>query len=145
MRFYRVIITGIIAAGFIFSGGTGIALCQSAPCDCAQAKNLLTQAWDAQGKREFDKVVEYTQKIIDTCQSDADIQHAALKDYPTAEQCPLSEVAQSYFLQAEALMRQGDESDNKEKWEAAIQKFEYVIQHYKFSVAFIGGLLKFPA
>jgi len=136
MRFYRVIITGIIAAGFIFSGGTGIALCQSAPCDCAQAKNLLTQAWDAQGKREFDKVVEYTQKIIDTCQSDADIQHAALKDYPTAEQCPLSEVAQSYFLQAEALMRQGDESDNKEKWEAAIQKFEYVIQHYKFSVAF---------
>ena len=58
----------------------------------------------------------------------ADIQHKALKDYPAKPQEPLSDVATAYFIQAEALMRQ-------EKLKEAKEKFEFVIKHYRYAVA----------
>jgi len=89
---------------------------------------LITKAWAAQGERKFDEVLEYTQKCIDIYQKEADSQHAVLKDYPTKDQTPLSDVAVACFIQAEALMRQ-------ERLLEAKEKFQYVIDHYRYAVA----------
>ncbi len=92
------------------------------------SSELITEAWDAQGKKEYDKVFEWTQKCIDLYRDEADIEHALVKDYPSEAQEPLSDVAVAYFIQAEAYMRQ-------EKTKEAIEKFQYVIDHYRYAVA----------
>src|SRR3989338_2963691 len=89
---------------------------------------LITKAWAAQGERKFDEVFEYTQQCIGLYKEEADSQHAVLKDYPTKDQTPLSDVAVACFIQAEALMRQ-------EKLLEAKEKFQYVIDHYRYAVA----------
>ena len=94
----------------------------------ASSSELIQKAWDAQGKRDFEKVFQYTQECIDLYKKEADSQHALLKDYPKKEQSPLSDVAVAYFIQAEALMRQ-------EKLIEAKEKFQHVISRYRFAVA----------
>ena len=92
------------------------------------SSELITKAWDAQGKREFDKAIEYTQKCIDLYKEEAGRQHTLLKDYPASAQIPLSDVAVAYFIQAEASMRQ-------EKLKEAKEKFQFIIDRYRYAVA----------
>ncbi len=94
-----------------------------------QASDLIAKAWDAQGKRQYDKVLEYTQKCIDLYKQEGDRQHASLNIYPTSVVEPLTSVALAYFIQAEALMRQ-------QKWDESMKKFQFVIDQYRFVVAF---------
>lgn len=96
--------------------------------DYTSSSELITKAWDAQGKREFEQVFKYTKECIDLYKKEADAEHAMLKDYPSKDQSPLSEVAVAYFIQGEALMRQ-------EKFPEAKEKFQYVIDNYRFAVA----------
>src|SRR3989338_3759714 len=94
----------------------------------SSSSELITKAWAAQGERKFEEVQKYTQQCVDLYKPQADIQHKALKDYPAKPQEPLSDVATAYFIQAEALMRQ-------EKLKEAKEKFEFVIKHYRYAVA----------
>jgi len=96
--------------------------------DNPSSAELITKAWAAQGERKFEEVQKYTQQCVDLYKPQADIQHKALKDYPLKDQAPLSDVAVAYFIQAEALMRQ-------EKLKEAKEKFEFVIRHYRYAVA----------
>ena len=96
--------------------------------DNPSSSELITKAWDAQGRREFDQAVSYTQKCIDLYREEADAQHRGLKEYPAKNQAPLSDVAVAYFIQAEALMRQ-------EKLPEAKEKFQFVIDHYRYALA----------
>lgn len=92
------------------------------------SSDLITRAWAAQGERKFDEVQKWTQQCVDLYKPQADVQHKALKDYPAKPQKPLSDVAVAYFIQAEALMRQ-------EKLAEAKDKFQFVIEHYRYAVA----------
>ena len=96
--------------------------------DNPTSEELIRLSWDAQGKREYDKVFEYTQKCIDLYKKEADRQHKELDSYPKHTQSPLSDVAVAYFIQGEAFMRQ-------EKNAEAIEKFQYVIDNYPYAVA----------
>ena len=70
------------------------------------APELIAKAWDMQGKRQYDKVFEFTQACIETYKQEADQQHATLTSYPSTVTDPFTSVALAYFIQAEALMRQ---------------------------------------
>lgn len=96
--------------------------------DKPASSELILKAWAAQGERKFDEVFKLTQECIDLYKGKADSQHAALKDYPAKDQVPLSDVAVAYFIQAEAAMRQ-------EKLREAKERFQAVIDRYRFAVA----------
>ena len=92
------------------------------------SSDLITKAWAAQGEKKFEAVFKYTQECIDLYKEQADKEHSTLKDYPAKEQAPLSDVAVAYFIQAEALMRQG-------RLKEAREKFQFVFEHYRYAVA----------
>jgi beta-glucuronidase len=92
------------------------------------SSELILKAWDAQGRREFEKALQYAQECIDLYKEEANRQHALLKDYPVKEQQPLSDVAVAYFIQAEAAMRQ-------EKLSEAKEGFQFIVEHYRYAVA----------
>lgn len=96
--------------------------------DKPSSSELILKAWAAQGERKFDEVFKLAQECIDLYKEEADRQHALLKGYPAKDQVPLSDVAVAYFIQAEAFMRQ-------EKLQEAKEKFQYVIDRYRYAVA----------
>ena len=91
------------------------------------SSELITRAWAAQGEKKFEEVFKYTQECIDLYQEQADKEHSALKDYPAKEQAPLSDVAVAYFIQAEALMRQGKLKEAKEKFQLVVARYRYAV------------------
>ena len=91
------------------------------------SSELITRAWAAQGEKKFEEVFKYTQECIDLYQEQADKEHSALKDYPSKEQAPLSDVAVAYFIQAEALMRQGKLKEAKEKFQLVVARYRYAV------------------
>ena len=111
--------------------------------DALSSSELITRAWAAEGERKFEAVFKYTQECIDLYKEQAEKEHSALKNYPAKEQAPLSDVAVAYFIQAEALMRQG-------KLKEAKEKFQFVVARYRYAVAwdpsreFTGRWLKSP-
>ena len=96
--------------------------------DALSSSELITRAWAAEGERKFEAVFKYTQECIDLYKEQAEKEHSALKNYPAKEQAPLSDVAVAYFIQAEALMRQG-------KLKEAKEKFQFVVARYRYAVA----------
>ena len=119
----KVVYFLLLSFGFTFLLFT-FALAEDKP----SSGELITKAWVAQGERKFEEVFKYTQECIDLHKEQADKEHSALRDYPAKEQAPLSDVAVAYFIQAEALMRQ-------EKLKEAKEKFQFVVEHYRFAVA----------
>ena len=67
------------------------------------SSELITKAWAAQGREEFDQVLQWTQQCVDLYKEQADKQHSALKDYPAKDQAPLSDVAAAYFIRPRPL------------------------------------------
>ncbi len=96
------------------------------------AKELVRQAWDAQGKKDYQKVFEITNKCINLYKEEADRIAAGLKAMPKESEADLylvmTEVATCMFIQAEAYMRQ-------EKYNEAIEKFQEAIDKYPFALA----------
>ncbi len=96
--------------------------------DTVSAQDLITKAWHAQGEKKYDEVFQWTQKCIDLYQKEANSQHTQVKDYPSEEIVPLSQVAAAYFIQGEAFKRQDKKSEAREK-------FQYTIDNYRYAVA----------
>ena len=103
-------------------------ICHLYAQDNPSSGELIVKAWDAQGQRKYDEAFQYTKECIDLYKEEADRQHSVLKDYPAKDEAPLSDVAVAYFIQAEAAMRQ-------EKLVEAKEKFQFLIEHYRFAVA----------
>ncbi len=98
----------------------------------SDSAEFVKKAWEAQGKREFDKVFEITSRCIELFQEEADSQAMSLNQMPEGSDVKayevLNNVATCYFIQAEALMRQ-------EQLEEAKEKFKLVVDNYPFSQA----------
>src|SRR3989338_4344077 len=105
------------------------AICHTPHAICEQpvSGELITKAWAAQGEKKFEVGFKYTQECIDLYKEQADKEHSALKDYPAKEQAPLSDVAVAYFIQAEALMRQGKLKEAKEKFQLVVARYRYAV------------------
>lgn len=96
------------------------------------SKDYVTKSWEAIGERNFDKVLEYTNKCIDLYKAEADKSAKEMTGFPLKEDMAryqiLNDVATCYFIQAEALMRQGKNDD-------AIQIFKMITERYKYAQA----------
>jgi len=96
------------------------------------SKEFVVKSWEALGERQFDKVLEYTNRCIALYKDEADRLASDMDSFPPkgkeSEYDVLNNVATCYFIQAESYMRQG-------KFEEAKKVFGLIIQKYKYAQA----------
>jgi len=109
--------------------------CLQSQANCQEilsSEEYLLKAREAQGNRDWNKVLEITDECIKNYKNDALKQQALLTDFPPKGKegayQELDDVATCYFIQAESFMRQGE-------FEKAKEIFRLIIKDYKFAQA----------
>jgi len=96
------------------------------------SKKLVSNAWEASGKGDLEKLSEIVQTVLDLYGEEAIELQAQLNDFPERGEedkySALNDVATCLFIKAEALMQQG-------KTEDAIALFQEIVDDYSWSQA----------
>jgi len=97
---------------------------------CGQdSTEYVNKGWAALGKRKFDAVYEIADKCILEFSAEANRLSKTLTDFPSKGEEDnfkiLNDVATSYFIKGEALMRAGKIEEAKETFRKVIAKFPY--------------------
>ncbi len=95
------------------------------------SKDYVVKSWEASGKNDLEKVLEYTNKCIELYKPEANRLHAKLSASPgghEAEYQVLNDVATCMFIQAEKLRDNGKTEESK-------KVLKDIIKDYKFAQA----------
>lgn len=122
-------ILGFFGVLFLSLGSAGDSFAQEQ--EKPSSKFLIEKAWEAHGKSDIGKTLEWTNKCIELYKSAADSQQKSLSVMP-AEGTPglqeLNDVAVAYFIQSEIFMRD-------QEWGKAKERFQLITDNYPYSIA----------
>ncbi|MDD4910607.1 MAG: glycoside hydrolase family 2 TIM barrel-domain containing protein [Candidatus Omnitrophica bacterium] len=93
------------------------------------SKDLIEKSWEAHGKRDAEKTLEYTGQCIELYAKQAQEQQSSLNAMPkegTPGLQELNDVAVAYFIQGEVHMRD-------QEWEKAKAALNIVLDKYKYA------------
>jgi len=126
-RLFRSLVIGslVIICNLVLGAWNLSVFCQDIP----SSKELIEKAWEAHGKRDVAKTLEYTSKCIELYKEEADRQQRSLKEMPkegTSGLQELNDVAVAYFIQGEVYMR-------KQQWQKAKEAFDTVVKNYYYA------------
>lgn len=94
-----------------------------------ESSKYVSEAWAELGQRNFDKVMEITDKCIENYSEKANKQASQLNAFPEEgkedKYQAMNDVATCYFIRGEAYMRQEQKEKSKEVFSMIIEKYPY--------------------